>query len=122
MSNDLSVNMRRAEMDRAADDRRRENRRREVQEMRARHESELASYLRQFEPAVALIAELRAVYEGTEHPVACPHWEPGRITMRKGCTACAAEAAAVQQPADVDLSEGDPEGWVRGQQTSGDGS
>lgn len=24
--------------------------------------------------------------------VACPHWSPGRITMRTGCTACAADA------------------------------
>jgi hypothetical protein len=26
----------------------------------------------------------------TAEMIACPHWEPGRITMRKGCTACAA--------------------------------
>ena len=24
--------------------------------------------------------------------IECPHWEPGRLTKRKGCTACAAEA------------------------------
>lgn len=25
------------------------------------------------------------------HPlIACPHWSPGTITMRRGCTACAA--------------------------------
>lgn len=25
--------------------------------------------------------------------VECPHWAPGRITLRSGCTACAAESA-----------------------------
>lgn len=25
--------------------------------------------------------------------VACPHWAPGRITFRNGCTACAADTA-----------------------------
>ncbi|WP_336698205.1 hypothetical protein [Curtobacterium sp. USHLN213] len=29
----------------------------------------------------------------TAELIACPHWEPGQITMRKGCTACAANAA-----------------------------
>lgn len=27
----------------------------------------------------------------SEVEVACPHWAPGQITMRKGCTACAAD-------------------------------
>ncbi|PYY63635.1 hypothetical protein DEJ30_12030 [Curtobacterium sp. MCPF17_003] len=29
----------------------------------------------------------------TAETVACPHWEPGQITMRNGCTACRADAA-----------------------------
>lgn len=28
--------------------------------------------------------------------VACPHWSPGRITMRTGCTACEAERREVR--------------------------
>jgi hypothetical protein len=31
------------------------------------------------------------VYAEEPQMVECPHWEPGRITRRKGCTACAAE-------------------------------
>lgn len=33
--------------------------------------------------------------------VACPHWSPGRITMRTGCTACAADA----EPSNTDEGE-----------------
>ena len=33
--------------------------------------------------------------------VACPHWSPGRITMRTGCTACAADA----EPSNTDERE-----------------
>jgi len=34
---------------------------------------------------------LRERHEAEVKQVACPHWEPGRITMRRGCTACEAE-------------------------------
>lgn len=31
---------------------------------------------------------------GEDSPlIACPHWEEGRITMRRGCTACEASAS-----------------------------
>lgn len=30
----------------------------------------------------------------TAAQVECPHWEPGRVTLRNGCTACAALEAA----------------------------
>lgn len=36
--------------------------------------------------------------EPSELTVACPHWSPGRITMRKGCTSCEADA----EPSDTD--------------------
>lgn len=42
-----------------------------------------------------------------EWKVACPHWEPGRITMRRGCTACAAER-------DLAYFEREEPTWTRG--------
>ena len=45
--------------------------------------------------------------------VACPHWSPGRITMRTGCTACAADA----EPSNTDEREWEY-GWNTGSTVS----
>lgn len=56
----------------------------------------------------AQVAQLQGERAG-ERTVACPHWEPGTITMRKGCTACAANAraalGAATQPFELTLRE-----------------
>lgn len=43
------------------------------------------------ELADAVLSVLSAAPEA-DALIDCPHWEPGRITKRKGCTSCAAEA------------------------------
>jgi hypothetical protein len=43
-------------------------------------------------------AALRVPQTADSELIACPHWEPGKITMRKGCTAC----AATPSPSDAD--------------------
>ncbi|MCK8477213.1 hypothetical protein [Microbacterium aurugineum] len=48
------------------------------------------------EAAEKMLNTLAAGFRRTEAPeprtrVACPHWAEGKITMRKGCTACDAE-------------------------------
>lgn len=35
-------------------------------------------------------AGFRRTVQGEPSLIECPHWSPGKITMRKGCTACAA--------------------------------
>lgn len=44
--------------------------------------------------------------EVPESQIECPHWEPGRITLRKGCTACAAESR-VPEPQGEPSAAGD---------------
>lgn len=34
-----------------------------------------------------------ALREAYEPLIECPHWEPGSVTLRKGCTACASDHA-----------------------------
>ena len=33
-----------------------------------------------------------------EQLIECPHWEPGRITLRRGCSACAATTGTPDLP------------------------
>ena len=37
-----------------------------------------------------LAAGFRRTVQGEPALLECPHWSPGKVTMRKGCTACAA--------------------------------
>lgn len=43
-----------------------------------------ADYARGLRDAVAAI-------ENEPPLIQCPHWEPGKLTLRRGCTACAAQ-------------------------------
>lgn len=39
----------------------------------------------------AIVESERRTVQSEPSLIECPHWSPGRITMRRGCTACEAE-------------------------------